>query len=100
MKHFGRVLKIAAKKHWSLVGVLFSSLVIAILWGANIGTLYPMIEVVFQGESIPQYAERRIQESDQTVLELDEERSKLKSKIANATADETDQLNIQIESPS
>lgn len=98
MKHFGRVLKIAAKKHWSLVGVLFSSLVIAILWGANIGTLYPMIEVVFQGESIPQYAERRIQESDQTVLELDEERSKLESKIANATADETDQLNIQIES--
>ena len=65
MNDFGRVLRIAARNRWSLFGVLTSSFIIALLWGANIGTLYPMVEVVFQGESIPEYAERRILETDE-----------------------------------
>lgn len=97
MKHFGRVLKIAARKHWSLAGVLMSSLVIAILWGANIGTLYPMVEVVFQGESIPQYAERRIQESDQMVRTLDAERTELTDQLVAASPERVEQLELQIE---
>ena len=97
MNYFGRVLKIAAKKRWSLVGVLASSIVIAMLWGANIGTLYPMVEVVFQGDSIPEYASRRIEESDQTVAALEQELRLLEQQIESATSQENDDLRIQAE---
>jgi ATP-binding cassette subfamily B protein/subfamily B ATP-binding cassette protein MsbA len=97
MKHFGRVLKIAARKRWSLLGVLVSSLVIAILWGANIGTLYPMVEVVFQGESIPEYANRRIKESDETVRTLEAESQQLQSQLASASVAERRELAVRME---
>ena len=62
MKDFSRVLQLAVRRRWAIAGVACTSLLIALLWGANIGTLYPMVEVVFQGESLPQYTERTLKE--------------------------------------
>ncbi|MDC0278705.1 ABC transporter ATP-binding protein/permease [bacterium] len=98
MKNFGRVLKIAARKRWSLIGVLGSSLVIALLWGANIGTLYPMVEVVFQGESVPEYTERRINEADAILVNLDSEFSELEADLASAAKDSKPELLVQLDS--
>ena len=97
MNNFGRVLKIALRKRWSLLGVLASSLLIAMLWGANIGTLYPMVEVVFQGESIPEYAERRIRESDEVVRTLDDELASINEKLAVQSGQARQSLLVQAE---
>lgn len=97
MNNFGRVLKIAMRKRWSLLGVLASSLLIAMLWGANIGTLYPMVEVVFQGESIPEYAERRIQESDEIVRTLDTELASVNDQLAFESGQNRQTLLVQAE---
>lgn len=97
MNNFGRVLKIAMRKRWSLFGVLASSLLIAMLWGANIGTLYPMVEVVFQGESIPEYAERRIQESDEIVRTLNTELATVNDQLALKSGKNRQALLVQAE---
>lgn len=73
MKNFGRVLRLASRRRWSLVGIFLSSLLIAMLWGANIGTLYPLVEVVFKGDSLPGYAAKKIDESDRQIIELEDE---------------------------
>ena len=73
MNNFGRVLKIAARRRFALVGILFSSLVIAVLWGANIGTLYPLVEVVFKGDSIPSYVASRIETSRVDLTQIDQQ---------------------------
>ena len=73
MNNFGSVLKIAAQRRLALVGILLTSSLIAVLWGANIGTLYPLVEVVFKGDSLPSYASTRIQTSAAELVEIDEQ---------------------------
>ena len=81
MKDFSRVLQLVARRRWSIVGVVVTSLMIALLWGANIGTLYPMVEVVFQGESLPQYTKRTLKEVDSKIAELDTKIESLSSQL-------------------
>ncbi|SMP69410.1 ATP-binding cassette, subfamily B/ATP-binding cassette, subfamily B, MsbA [Neorhodopirellula lusitana] len=82
MKSFRRVLRLAARRRWSLLGVLLTSLVIAGMWGGNIGTLYPMVEVVFEGHDLKTYLTQRLEQSDQEIIELN-------SAIQGLAADET-----------
>lgn len=98
MKNFGRVLRIAARKRWSLAGIVLSSLVIAVLWGANIGTLYPLVEVVFKGESVPDYAAKKIAESDAELTRIDGEIDDLKSALPRSEGEARRELELRIES--
>jgi ATP-binding cassette subfamily B protein/subfamily B ATP-binding cassette protein MsbA len=97
MRNFGRVLKIAARKRWSLIGILLSSLLIALLWGANIGTLYPLVEVVFKGESVPQYAAKKIDEADRSIAEIDGDLASWREQLASSEADATRDLQLKID---
>lgn len=98
MKNFVRVLRIAAQKRWSLAGILLSSLLIAVLWGANIGTLYPLVEVVFKGDTVPQYVAKKIAESDASLVQIDQEMETLQGRLKLATGEERRQLELKIES--
>ena len=82
MKEFRRVLRLAARRPWSLVGVLVTSLAVALLWGANISALYPIVEVVVQGQSLPEYTDRSITEANTKLSELDKEISSISSELA------------------
>jgi ATP-binding cassette subfamily B protein/subfamily B ATP-binding cassette protein MsbA len=62
-----------------LVGVLVTSLIIATMWGGNIGVLYPMTEVVFAGEDLSSYLNKQIEATDAELRDLDQ-------KLANVRA--------------
>ncbi|QDT05955.1 Putative multidrug export ATP-binding/permease protein [Rubripirellula lacrimiformis] len=97
MKNFGRVLKIASRRRWSLLGILITSLIIAVLWGTNIGAIYPLVEVVFEGQSFPEYTEKTITETDQRVADLDSRIAALQDQVADATDDEKSRLQVELE---
>jgi ATP-binding cassette subfamily B protein/subfamily B ATP-binding cassette protein MsbA len=59
----------ALKYRISIIGSVFCSLMVALLWGANIGALYPFVEVVFAGESLHHYVENRIEKANQAIDE-------------------------------
>ena len=86
MKEFRRVLRLAARRPWSLVGVLVTSLAIALLWGANISALYPIVEVVVQDESLPEYADRTLVEADAELAGIDAEIKALSAQLAVVAA--------------
>lgn len=65
MKDFVRVLRIACRQRLALAGVVISSLIIAAFWGLNISAVYPLVEVVFKGESLSGYAAQRIALTEQ-----------------------------------
>ncbi|MCO8121787.1 ABC transporter ATP-binding protein/permease [Stieleria sp. TO1_6] len=67
---FTRVLKLACRRWWALTGILVTSLGIALLWSANISALFPLVEVVFAGDSLPEYVDQQIVESNAAVVEL------------------------------
>ena len=49
---------------WSLIGSIICSCFVALLWGANLGAVYPFIEVVLHNKSLHQWAEERIEQSE------------------------------------
>ncbi|HMO15425.1 MAG TPA: ABC transporter ATP-binding protein [Pirellulaceae bacterium] len=55
-----RALRMAFKYRWSLCGSILLSFAVAVLWGANIGAVYPLIEVVFNHHSLADWAENRV----------------------------------------
>lgn len=97
MKQFARVLRMAARRRWSLVGILTSSLIIAILWGANIGTLYPMVEVVFNGDTLQTYCVKEIDEANKKIAEVDLEIGALRKEQENADEKHARALENQIQ---
>ncbi|TWU07988.1 ABC transporter ATP-binding protein [Stieleria varia] len=86
MKNFARVLKLSSRRYWSLAGILATSLLIAVLWGANISTLYPMVEIVFNGDTIPQYVDDQIELTSQQLTDLDEQIETEQQRIDQSTA--------------
>ena len=97
MNNFGRVLKMAAQRRFALVGILFSSLIIAVLWGANIGTLYPLVEVVFKGDSLPSYVASRIETCQSDLTEIDQQISGISQAIELESDDRKTPLQVQLQ---
>ena len=97
MKNFSRVLKLAARRHWSLAGILLSSLLIAVLWVANIGTLYPLVEVVFQGDTLASYVDKRLTEADRKIEALDQEITAAQQQLSGAEGEQLRQLKLSID---
>ena len=82
MNSFIRVLRLTMRRRWSLLGIALSSLLIAVLWGANIGTLYPLVEVVFKGDSLPGYAEKKLATARAEVASIEKEIAALQRQLA------------------
>jgi len=60
MRNFGRVLRLCLAYRWTFVGSLVCALAVALLWGGNIGAVYPVIKVAFENESLQKWAEAEI----------------------------------------
>ena len=86
MKNFRRVLMIAARRRLALFGILLTSLVVSLLWAANFGILYPVVEVVFNEDhdSLSDYATAKIVEADEKVAAMSVEIGALTKKLNEA----------------
>lgn len=58
---------------WTVVGIVLSSVAVAVLWGANLGAVYPIVEVVLKNESLQDWADQRISASQATIDSIDDE---------------------------
>ncbi|MEC7565746.1 MAG: ABC transporter ATP-binding protein, partial [Planctomycetota bacterium] len=69
MQNFFRAVKIGLHYRFTVLGIIACSLLVAAFWGANIGTIYPMVEVVFEGKSVPEYLEQEVRTLDTAIAE-------------------------------
>lgn len=65
MTNFSRALRLALRYRWTLAGIVCSSLMVAVLWGANLGTLSPIIAVVLKQRSLHEWADTSISDFEQ-----------------------------------
>ncbi|MBB3205156.1 ATP-binding cassette subfamily B protein/subfamily B ATP-binding cassette protein MsbA [Rhodopirellula rubra] len=70
MKSFRRVLHLAAQRRLSMLGIVVTSLIIAAMWGGNISILYPMTEVVFEGDDLGAYVHTQIGTTEKDLQEI------------------------------
>ena len=85
MKSFARAIGLAIRYRPTLLGVFFTSLVVGILWGANIGVVYPFVEVVFEGQSLQQWVDREIDAAEKRTDELAKESNALRETLPRLT---------------
>ena len=64
MKSLLRALSMALRYRWSFLFSMLTTLFVAILWGANIGTVAPFVKVIFEGQSLPEWIDARISEAE------------------------------------
>ena len=80
MKNLLRSIRMAFKYRWSLIGAIACSFLVAITWGANIGAVYPFVEVVFEGQSLQDWVDstresthKELQKLDVEIAEIDQQ---------------------------
>ena len=84
MRNLKRALRMALRYRWSFIGSIVCSCFVAVLWGANLGAVYPFIEVVLHNKSLHQWADERIELSQGEIAKLEAEIGALKMQ-PNAT---------------
>lgn len=99
MKNFRRVLMIALQRRLAIFGILLTSLIVSLLWAANFGILYPVVEVVFDEDhaSLSDYAAAKITEANEKVALLDAEANQLREDFAAADPSQQGQLKFLLD---
>jgi len=96
MKNFGRALRLALQYRFTVAAAVFSALVVAVLWGANIGAAYPFVEVVFQGRSLHEWVDGEIAQAESVLAEQQVQARRLAAEIERAPADQQAALGAQL----
>lgn len=87
MNNFGRTLRLALKHRLVFAGSVMCAIAIAVLWGGNIGAVYPFVEVVLRGQSLQTKVAEEILLAQQNVDKLDQQIAQLQTEIALNGAD-------------
>lgn len=82
MKNFRRAVR-SALRYWFLILLsFFCSLGVAALWGANIGALFPILEVTLRGESLHAWVVDQQQQAESEITQLDQQIAALEAELA------------------
>ena len=72
MKNLGRALRMTLKYRFSLLASFVCSLLVAVLWSANLGAVYPFVEVVLTGHSLHDWVDQEADKSEKLIAERQE----------------------------
>jgi ATP-binding cassette subfamily B protein/subfamily B ATP-binding cassette protein MsbA len=87
MKNLFRAVRLSLQYRITLLGAFVCSLLVALLWGANIGTVYPFVEVVFQNKSMHDWIDQQLAKSKATIEELEADIAELERSLQAADTD-------------
>jgi ATP-binding cassette, subfamily B, bacterial MsbA len=63
MHNFKRALKVAIAHRINIAACIFTSAVIAVIWGGNLTAVFPVVEVIMNDHSLPDWIDLKIAES-------------------------------------
>jgi ATP-binding cassette subfamily B protein/subfamily B ATP-binding cassette protein MsbA len=69
MNCFGRALKLALAHRVNVIGCVLTAVVVALLWGGNLTAVFPVVDVIMNDQSLPQWIDQEIAESDGQVAD-------------------------------
>ncbi len=96
--NFFKVIRMAMRYRFTFFCSVVCALIVAILWGGNIGTVvYPVVEVIFQSESPQKWINRQIAESQKTIAEKAAEIDNLKKELVQTSIEKQGAINRRIE---
>jgi ATP-binding cassette, subfamily B, bacterial MsbA len=82
MKNFLRAVRLALGYRLTLVSIVASSLTVAVLWGANIGTVYPFIDVVLRQQPMGKWLAQEMDKADEVGRAIRQEQQEFRVRRA------------------
>ncbi len=70
MNNFYRALRLIFRYKWTLAASCFTAIMVAVLWGANIGGAYPVIGIITNNQSLQQWVDASIDTSQKKIADL------------------------------
>src|SRR5262245_26143098 len=67
MSPFVRVLKLALTQRANVIACVLTSFAVAVLWGGNLTAVFPVVDVIMNDQSLPQWVTEKVKESDREV---------------------------------
>ncbi len=96
MKNLRRALWMACRYKWSIITSTICAFLVAILWGANIGGILPLVEIVFNGKSLHDMVDQRIADSETQIARSNTEIVKFRTQLTVAGDADRESLQKQI----
>ncbi|MBN2217988.1 MAG: ABC transporter ATP-binding protein [Pirellulales bacterium] len=85
MKNFGRVIRLALRYRFTFALSLVTALGVGLLWGANIATVYPFLEVAFKNQSLSQGIDAKVERSNEIIRKETAKIDSLDAELAHAS---------------
>jgi len=92
MRNFGRVLQLALKHRVTFAGTIISALVVGLLWGGNIGALYPFLDIAFQNRTLHDRVDGTIRDTENELAQLSGRFEQLETRWNSASDEESPDL--------
>ena len=70
MNNLYRAIRKALRYKYSLVASIVCSIIVALFWGANISVIYPFVEVVFNEETLHDWIDQKIEDTDVEIADI------------------------------
>jgi ATP-binding cassette, subfamily B, bacterial MsbA len=86
----------AIRYKFTFAATIVSALIVALFWGANIGVVYPVVEVVLQDQSMHQWIDGKIEHSQSVIKEKNEQLEELQKQLSNADERTTRRIQSKI----
>ena len=72
MNNYGRLLRLSLNHRLTVVTSVLCSIAVAVLWGGNITAIYPVVDVIMVGKSVPQWLEELADAKRGQIAELNQ----------------------------
>ena len=96
MTGFRRAIKESFRYKWSLAASVVNALLIGVLWGFSITTVYPFVEVVLQGQTIETWFDGQIEQSRVSLGKAEREIGELQKQLAGVDGSAAAGLRSQV----
>ncbi|MBS0206258.1 MAG: ABC transporter ATP-binding protein [Planctomycetes bacterium] len=93
---FYRAVRESFRYRWSLLASLVNALLIGLLWGLSITTVYPFVEIVMRGETVQTWFDSQAQKSTEASIQSREKVLDLQRQIAQAAGGQTVSLEREL----
>ncbi len=96
MTNFGRAIRLALKHRLTFLGSVVSAVIVAVLWGGNIGALYPFIEMTKESKSLQDVVDDAIHSATVQAAKEEARLADLAGALDSAAAEQRTGLQAQM----
>jgi ATP-binding cassette subfamily B protein/subfamily B ATP-binding cassette protein MsbA len=96
MNNFLRAVRLSLRLRYTIVGIAGCSVLVAFFWGANVTAVYPFVEAVFRGDSMPQWVDNQLQATTERIHSIEADITRLQQERKQAAATEWKNLDVQM----